>query len=222
MGEASRLGKKGKSLTARHFSFQSGSLFGLALESVDSIHFDVLFLPFYFFLSFVLFRSRQDTTLQLMLPSMQYFFLFYSFPYSSSLLFGIWGSWGYHIYLCFVGSDFIHQGAKKKHELFFTFMWFRGYGVRGHVAICFLYPWEGYGKIVFSRQASTEGEAPTCLGQAASSLDGWCFGLRKRALGYLDAMHSSPPVEMDRFLDRSRRGGMHQDAAPEPCVVSHY
>lgn len=63
---------------------------------------------------------------------------------------------------------------------------------------------------MFSRQASTEGEAPTCLGQAASSLDGRCLELRKRALGYVDAMHSSPLVERRGEARRyaSRRSGV--------------
>ncbi|KAL7956911.1 hypothetical protein V8C34DRAFT_287452 [Trichoderma compactum] len=47
-------------------------------------------------------------------------------------------------------------------------------------------------RLLISRQASTEGEAQTCLGQAASSLDGRCLDCASEALGYLDAMHSSP------------------------------
>lgn len=45
------------------------------------------------------------------------------------------------------------------------------------------------------RRRHKERHRPTLVRQRAASLDGRCLELRKRALGYVDAMHSSPPVE---------------------------
>lgn len=44
------------------------------------------------------------------------------------------------------------------------------------------------------RRRQKERHRPALVRQR-SSLDGRCLELRKRALGYVDAMHSSPPVE---------------------------
>ncbi|KAL6697479.1 hypothetical protein J3F84DRAFT_369055 [Trichoderma pleuroticola] len=130
MGEASRLGKKGKSLTARRFSF--GSLLVMALKFCGFDSFQLFYLSLSF--SCLFYPVVHYTTAYAATGAVC--FLFFSIFFFSS----IWdtGRAG-DTRSMFVENEFVHQGAKKKHGLLY-FMRYRGYGVRGHVAICFLYP----------------------------------------------------------------------------------
>lgn len=134
MDEASRLGKKGKSLTARRFSLSVWVIVGYGVElcAFDSFQCFYLFY-FHFFLSFLP-NCRLHCSLCCHRRNLSF-----SFP-SMFFFSSIWDTGGAgDTRSMFVENEFVHQGAEKKHDLLY-FMRYRGYGVRGHVAICFLYP----------------------------------------------------------------------------------
>lgn len=209
MDEASRLGKKGKSLTARRFSLSAWVIVGYGVELCAFDSFQCFyFFHFHFFLSFypivgyiVAYAATDAACLLLFLPC---------FP---SLLSGIRGELGIPGQ-CLLKTNLFTRERRKNMICYISCD-------TGDTAYAVTLRFVSYTlekdaeRLCSSGQASTEGEAPTCLGQAASSLDGRCFGLRKRALGYVDAMHSSPPVE--------RRGEARRYASRRSSALfSHY
>lgn len=168
------------------------------------------FFPFYFWSSFLPNRSLHYSSCSQGCSTFSYFVF---------LLTGIWRAGD--TTSMYVGKDFVHQGAKK-HDFFLLHPI---PGVRCTRSRCYLL-FIPLGKIWedIAFPSGVDRKRGTSLPWSGSSLPGqMVFGLRrKRELGSLDAMHSSPRGDGPLLGQASRRGGMHQDAAPEPCVVSHY
>lgn len=163
MGEASRLGKKGKSLTARRLSSSVWVIVGYGVEycGFDSFH----CFYFYLFTFSCLFYPIVHYTAAYAATDAVCFLLF--LPWFSSLLSGIPGS-------CLLKTDLFTRERGRNMICYISCdTGDTAYAVKLRFAFYTLE--RDVERLVFARQASTEGEASTCLGQAASSLDGRCL-----------------------------------------------
>ncbi|KAL7818277.1 hypothetical protein V8C26DRAFT_52459 [Trichoderma gracile] len=194
MGEASRLGKRERSLTARYPVFNSG-IVGLAFK-----WFAVLFRYCFFFLLLTLLAisSAASQTLFILLATRFH-------PPTMTRRDG-------GAACMYVGIDLLHQVKRRRHMDFLLLQTIPG--KRRSRTYCYsfllLIPWdmERWPVILVSLQASTEREAQNPLGQAPSSLNGWCLH------SWLPGRNASIPLAGGR-MDRCSLGqaravcGMH-------------
>lgn len=204
MGEASRLSKKGKSLTARYFSFGFGHSWLSGVETCDFCFFDVsFFFALFFFITFQSLTPHAWVFLDLSIVLLCFF---------------NW-DWGAEDFaFMYVWEQFCLPGAKKKQEFFFLY----DTGIRrlwSFYNLLFI----PFGKIwkdaVFMPGDGRNREARACLGQAYGV---WIAARASAQRPGCDAMHSPPRGERDRLLAmQAGEAVCIKHAAPEPCAVNH-
>lgn len=133
-----------------------------ALRPAISVYFDGFF--FFFLLALFFFTTFQSLTPHAwdFLGSTNCFIILFN-----------WDKGAEDIAFMYVWEQFCLPGSEEETGIFFSMI--PEYGVRGHFTICFLYPLERFGKILFSRQVSAETERHEPA--SVRLLTAWAYGV---------------------------------------------